>query len=141
MITPQPLELVFGEPYGATLPLSLEFGDAVEELVEVIMQSLRQPTKVGFETLAYAPSSDIYSGVLAASTEQTVEVPAGASIVIFSHDDDIWVNWDTTAALPTGAISEAGGEMNPVVRSVNNVSAIHLIAERETKVSLSFYAI
>ena len=105
------------------------------------MQTLRQPTKVDFETLAYEPSTDIYSGELSAGVEQTIGVPSGASIVIFGHDDDIWVNWDTTAAVPTGTISKAGGEMNPVVRSVRSVSTIHLIAERATKVSLTFYAI
>jgi hypothetical protein len=105
------------------------------------MQTLRQTTKVDFDTLVYEPSTDIYSGVLSAGVEQTLGVPSGASIVILGHDDDIWVNWDTTAALPTGTISKAGGEMNPVVRSVANVSVIHLIAERDTKVSLSFYAI
>jgi hypothetical protein len=103
------------------------------------MRKISQALLLDLDEIALEPSEDIYSGVLSAGVEQTVAVPPGASIVIFAHDDDIWANWDTTAALPTGSISEAGGELNPHVRRLVNVLVIHLIAERDTKVSLSFY--
>ena len=88
---------------------------------------------------ALIPSDSIYSGVLT-SSEQTVSVPSGAEYVIFNATGDFYANYDTTAAIPTGSISNAGGELNPIVRYIGEVSVIHLISPITINITLSFYS-
>lgn len=92
------------------------------------------------DTDALVASDTIYSGALVAATEQTVTVPTGADFVIFTADADYYVNYDTTAAVPTGTISQAGGELNPIIRYVGDTSIIHVISEIACKISLGFYS-
>ena len=72
------------------------------------MKSLDEISSYKIEhTDAILPSDSIYSGVLVAGTEQTVTVPTGAEYVLFNFDKNIFVNYDTTATVPTGTISNA----------------------------------
>ena len=100
------------------------------------------PVKSDFlqDTDALVASDTIYSGALVADTEQIVTVPAGADFVIFTADADYYVNYDTAAAVPTGNIAEAGGELNPIIRYIGDISAIHVISEIACKISLGFYS-
>lgn len=91
------------------------------------------------DTDAIGPSDAIYSGMLVANVEQTVTVPTGADFALFLPDLSIYVNYDTTAAIPTGTISQAGGEPNPDIRYVGDTTTLHLIAPASTKVSIAFY--
>ncbi|MDB4312172.1 hypothetical protein N9937_01955 [bacterium] len=91
-------------------------------------------------TEALFPSDTIYSGALSASTEQQVTVPTGADFALFNATGDYYVNYDTTAAVPTGTISEAGGEINPVHRYVGETTTIHIISASDILVSITFYA-
>lgn len=86
------------------------------------------------------PSDTIYSGALAASTEQTVTVPTGADFVIFESTGDFYVNYDKTATVPSGTISQAGGELNPDVRYVGETSVLHIISAGTPIVTLAFYS-
>ena len=90
------------------------------------------------QTYALYPSDKIYSGVLGTS-EQQVTVPSGASFVMFVAEGNFYVNYDTTAAVPSGSISEAGGELNPFIRSIDEVTTLHLIAPSSIRISLVFY--
>jgi len=90
-------------------------------------------------TGALYPSDTIHSGILSAGVEQTVTVPSGADFVIFVCDNDFYLNYDTTAAVPTGSVSQAGGELNPSTRYVGETTTIHLISEYTSKITLSFY--
>jgi hypothetical protein len=91
------------------------------------------------DTDALVASDTIYSGLLVASTEQTVTVPTGADFAIFTADADFYANYDTTAAVPTGTISQTGGELIPEIRYIGDVTAIHLIAPSTCKISIAFY--
>ena len=93
------------------------------------MQSLDQISSKQIDiTDALLPSTDIYYGLLAANTEQTVSVPTGAEFVIFTATNDYYVNYDLTASVPTGTISQAGGELNPILRYIGETSIIHIIS-------------
>lgn len=92
------------------------------------------------DTQALLPSDTIYSGALAASTQQIVAVPAGADFVIFTATNDIYVNYDTTATVPTGSISQAGGELNPIIRYVGETTNLHIISPYVCLITLSFYS-
>jgi len=92
------------------------------------------------ETEALYPSDTIYSGQLAAGVEQTVTVPANADFCIFAATGDIYVNYDVTAAVPTSTISEAGGELNPLIRYVGETTIIHIISNNGVLVTLQFYS-
>lgn len=91
------------------------------------------------ETHALIPSDTIYSGELTAGVEQTVSIPTGAEFVIFTATNDYYVNYDTTAAVPTGTISQAGGELNPITRYIGETAVLHIISPYTTKITLGFY--
>ena len=104
------------------------------------MQSFEQiSSKRIDETDALFPSDSIYSGLLSANIEQTVTVPSGAEFVMFTANNDYYVNYDTTVAVPTGTISQAGGEMNPIIRYIGEVTTIHLMSKDNTEIALVFY--
>jgi hypothetical protein len=92
------------------------------------------------DTGAIVASEDIYSGALAAGVEQTLAVPANAEFVIFNSDNDFYVNYDLTAAIPTGSLAQAGGELNPEVRYVGDVTDLHIISEFTSKITMNFYS-
>jgi len=92
------------------------------------------------DTRALYPSDTIYSGILSAGVKQDVTVPTGADFVIFVCNNDFYVNYDTTAALPTGSISQAGGELNPEIRYIGETTTIQIIAEVSCTVTLAFYS-
>lgn len=104
------------------------------------MQSLNQISSSEIDTTdALLPSDTIYSGLLAAGVEQTVTVPTGAEFVIFTATNDYYVNYDTTAAVPAGSISLAGGELNPILRYIGETSVIHIISPYAAYITLGFY--
>lgn len=92
------------------------------------------------EIVALDPSDTIYSGSLTAGVEQTVTVPTGAQIVLFNADTDFFVNYDTTASVPSGTISQAGGELNPGYRYVGTTSVLHIISPYTCSITLAFYS-
>ena len=67
-------------------------------------------------------------------------VPTGANFCIFAADGDFYVNYDTTAAVPTSTISEAGGELNPAIRYVGETTTLHIISAVSCKITLQFYS-
>lgn len=78
--------------------------------------------------------------VLAASTAETITVPAGAKYVIFSAEADFWANPNDTAAVPSGDVSDgSASELNPVGYDVEGVSTISIISETAQNVSVTFY--
>ncbi len=104
------------------------------------MQALDQISSYKIkETEGIKPSDTIYSGVLVGGVAQTITAPSGAEYVVFSSDNNIWVNYDATATLITGSITSGGGEMNPKIRYIGDITTISLISEKSTRVSLSFY--
>jgi len=92
------------------------------------------------DTRALYPSDTIYSGALAASVEQTVAVPTGADYVMFMCTNDFYINYDLTAAVPTGSISQAGGELNPEIRYVGETTNIHIISAYNCLVTMAFFS-
>ena len=86
-------------------------------------------------------SDTIYSGMLAANTEQTVTVPTGADFCIFMCRSDFYTNYDTTATVPTGTISQAGGELKPYLVYIGTTSVIHLISDTGGKITMSFFSV
>lgn len=89
------------------------------------------------------PQSDtIYNLVLSASAEKTIEVPTGAHIAIFTATGNFYCKFDDTVAVPsTDIVDGSAGELNPVLRSVNRVTQIHLISAANIIVSIAFYSV
>jgi len=79
--------------------------------------------------------------VLAAGVEETHTVPADADVVIFSATDDFYVNYDATAAAPSGDVTDgSASELNPVVRDLAGVTTMHVIAPATCTITMSFYS-
>lgn len=96
----------------------------------------RQPTG------AIPQSSMIYNVVLGAGVMQSIAVPSGYDLVLFSGDEDFWCRFDANVVVPaTTSTTGAGGELNPESRVIRDVTTIRLIAASATKISLAFYKI
>jgi hypothetical protein len=77
---------------------------------------------------------------LAANTNETHTIPAGADFVIFSADGDFYAKPNGAAAVISGDVTDgSGSEFKPSHWSLENVTSIGLIAPAARKVTLSFY--
>jgi hypothetical protein len=77
---------------------------------------------------------------LAANTNETHTVPAGADFVVFSADGDFYAKPNGAAAVPSGDVTDgSASELNSSHWDLNNVTSIGLIASAARKVTLSFY--
>lgn len=92
------------------------------------------------ETIASAPFH-VDNVVLAANVAKTVTIPAGAGAVIFSGTKSFFVNWGTTAAVPTEDITNGSGqELDPGAREIEGRTSFSVIAGEACILSLSFYS-
>ncbi len=92
------------------------------------------------DTYALYPSDAIYSGQTVAGVELTLTVPTGADFCIFSCNGDYYVNYDLTATVPAGSITQAGGELNPNIRYVGETTTLHVISDAVVNLTLQFFA-
>lgn len=101
---------------------------------------------------------EIYGGALAAptyidarvlgtaGTAETVTVPTGAAIVIFTplyEDTVFFARYDgSAAAAPSGDISDGtGSEVNPVARDIRNVATFSLVSPQAgATIIMAFYS-
>jgi len=78
--------------------------------------------------------------VLTANTAESIAVPEGAQIALFSATADFWADYDNTAIVPSVDITNGTApELNPTLRRLNNVSNISLISASAAKIQISFY--
>lgn len=89
------------------------------------------------------PAPDyVQAVVLTGGAPQTITVPAlaEAGFVIFSSEGPFWAKSGGTAAVPSVTTSDGSASaLNPSSWTLGGVSTISLIAESDTKLSLSFY--
>lgn len=79
---------------------------------------------------------------IAASTAESMTVPAGAKFVIFSSNVDFYVNCYTTATVPGDTTDSTGSELNPagyMLPSVD-VPTISIISATAGIVTGAFYS-
>ena len=91
---------------------------------------------------AYARSAPTYvdARALAANTNETHTVPAGADVVAFSADGAFFAKRNGAAAIPGGAITDgSASELNSESWNLDGVTTIGLIAPSARIVTLTFY--
>ena len=76
---------------------------------------------------------------LAANTNETHTVPAGAESVIFSADGGFYAKPNGAAAVPGDVTDGSASEYEPVGWSLDGVTTIGLISSAARKITLSFY--
>jgi len=91
--------------------------------------------------LTFARSAPTYIDArdLAANTNETHTVPAGADYVLFSADGDFYAKPNGAAAVPGDVTDGSASEMNPKHWSLENVTSIGLISSAARKITLTFY--
>lgn len=91
--------------------------------------------------LTFARNAPLYVDArdLAASTNETHTVPAGADIVVFSADGDFFAKPNGAAAVPGDVTDGTASELKPTIWSLEGVTSIGLIASAARKITLSFY--
>lgn len=107
------------------------------------MQSFRiEPGQGGAGSTFAIPWSDsVMTRVLAASTAETITVPSGARIAVFSANVDFFANVTTTATVPADTTDGTSSILNPVARSVSGVTSISVITAASSGiVQAAFYA-
>lgn len=90
----------------------------------------------GYNAFGLIPTYDIYDGALAANTEQHFTVPGNfqywLAIFTFSPGSNVWVNFSTTATVPSTTVGRSSNVLNPAGRQVKAGSVISLITADST---------
>jgi hypothetical protein len=90
----------------------------------------------GYNAFGILPSYDIWAGSLTANVEQHFVVPANneywLAIFTFTPGSNIWVDFTTTATVPTGTVSSVSVVLNPAGRQVKAGSTISFITSDAT---------
>jgi len=93
-----------------------------------------------FFKLSLPLASYVDNLTLAASTAETVTVPAGAQAVNIRSDVDLWVRTGGTATVPSGDTTDGTGmALNPGFRLVYPTQTFSIIAGATCHVSLEWY--
>ena len=90
----------------------------------------------------YLRSASLYVDArdLAANTNETHTVPAGATSVILSATGDFYAKINGAASVPGDVTDGTASELNPKGYDLNGVTSIGLIAPSATKITLTFYS-
>jgi hypothetical protein len=90
----------------------------------------------GYNAFGIIPTYDIYAGSLAANTAQSIVIPANneywLAIFTFSPGANVWVDFTTTATVPTTSITTVTTVLNPAGRQVKAGSTISFITADTT---------
>ena len=79
--------------------------------------------------------------VLAANTVQSMAVPTGATVAVFTATGNFWVRSTTFAAAPTVTASDGTApQLNPSARDVADVASIFIVSDTACSVGVVFYA-
>jgi hypothetical protein len=95
----------------------------------------------GNPSFAIDGSDTIHARHMTTSAE-THTVPAGANFVVFSANQDFYVRWNGTAAIPVADVTDGtGSELNPTVRRVVAGKTFSIIGSAaSTVVTMAFYS-
>lgn len=88
---------------------------------------------------AVTPSDCVMARSLAASTAESITVPTGAGIVLFSATGDFYANYTTTATVPGDTTDGSASELNPGVRKVAAGATISVISPAACVITAAFY--
>ena len=96
-----------------------------------------------------AAKLSVDSFLLTANTAKTITVPTfpnsanvqtPAKKCVINFDANIWVNWGTTATIPSGdTIDGTGSELNPSARTLSGVTSFSIISGAAAKGSIAWY--
>ena len=89
------------------------------------------------------PSEYVNSVSLAASTAETIPVPATAMSVLFSATCNFYANYSTTATVPGDVTNGSASELNPTQRTLmlgsTRIAAISVISAAACVITAAFY--
>ena len=90
----------------------------------------------GYNAFGLLPTQDIYAGSLAVSTEQHFTVPSNneywLAIFTFTSGANIWVDFITTATVPSSTVGAVSTVLNPAGRQVKAGTVISMITGDST---------
>ncbi len=113
----------------------------------VVLQLRAAPSELNLLATANGPHiyarskpQHVNAVVLAAATADTNAVPSGARFVFFAATGDFYARPDGAVAVPAANVTDGtGGELNPTLWAVHDVTNIAVIAPTATKVTMSYY--
>jgi hypothetical protein len=87
------------------------------------------------------PSKYVNAYVLSAGVAQTVTIPTGGRVAVFSSSNNFYINWQTTASEPSANITNgAGPELNPVARDVTGYTSFSVVAPVSCILTISYFS-
>lgn len=96
----------------------------------------------GPNMFALPPSDTVNARVLSAGSAETIAVPDGANVVVFSATEDFYAKYGAspTAAAPSGDVTDgSASELNPVVRDITGVANISVVSPATCIITAAFY--
>jgi hypothetical protein len=86
------------------------------------------------------PPKYVNAYVLAAGVATPVTIPTGARIAVFSSNTNFYVNWLTTAAVPSANITDGSApELNPVARDVSRYSSFSVVSPDACVLTIAYF--
>lgn len=109
---------------------------AVSQPLDLIMDPKGQ------NTFGIAAPNHVDDAVLTASAAKSFTVPSNAKYCIFNSTHDFFVNYDSTATIPTGTATSdgSGSELNPVLRKIDGITTISVISNDAAYVTISYWS-
>ena len=90
----------------------------------------------GYNAFGLIPTYDIWAGSLAASSEQHFVVPSNneywLAVFTYTPGSNIWVDFTTTATVPSSTVGPVSVVLNPAGRQVKAGSTISFITADTT---------
>lgn len=96
----------------------------------------------GEHTYAIPAPDYVNSYALGASVAETVTIPSGATVAMFSALSDFYVSYGTAATVPSGDVTDgSASELNPTVRDISGYSTLSIVSPTgSNQVTITFYA-
>jgi D-arabinose 1-dehydrogenase-like Zn-dependent alcohol dehydrogenase len=104
------------------------------------VNELKPITRGGQGLIGLNVARYVNARVLAASTAESLAVPAGARYVLLTANADFWADFTTTAAIPATDITDGSSPLlNPSLRALEGTTTISVISATVCIVTAEFY--
>lgn len=108
-------------------------------MAEIIQYQLSKDANFYPHGIVIYPPKYVNAYVLVANTAQTVTVPTDARVALFSCTRDFYINWQTTAAVPSSNITNGTGpELNPVARDISDYTSFSVISSEDCILTIAY---
>ena len=93
----------------------------------------------GLPTSALPAPNYVNAVSLGVATAESVTIPSGAKVAVFSSTGNFYANYAGTATVPGDTTDGTASELNPTVRELETGETISVISPAAAVVTVAFY--